>query len=83
LEHNNSNLSFEEFQVMLSDILDVSIKDLKPEAYFITDLGVDSLKLAELFLRFQKLGFEFSPDLIWRLQTVGDAFQYFQSLPAQ
>ena len=71
-------LSFEEFQAFLADILDVEIEHIKPQAYFIKDLGVDSLKLAEMLLQFQAHGLEFSPDLAWRIQTVGEAYQYYQ-----
>ena len=68
----------QEFQVLLADILELETEQIKPQAYFVTDLGVDSLKLAEMLLEFQRLGMEFSPDLAWRIQTVGEAFQYYQ-----
>lgn len=71
-------LLFQEFQVLLADILEVETEQIKPQAYFVTDLGVDSLKLAEMLLEFQRLGLEFSPDLAWRIQTVGEAYQYYQ-----
>ena len=71
-------LLFQEFQVLLADILELETEQIKPQAYFVTDLGVDSLKLAEMLLEFQRLGMEFSPDLAWRIQTVGEAFQYYQ-----
>jgi acyl carrier protein len=71
-------LLYQEFQVLLADILEVETEQIKPEAYFVTDLGVDSLKLAEMLLEFQRLGMDFSPDLAWRIQTVGEAYQYYQ-----
>ena len=76
-------LSFKEFQALLADILEVDPEQIKPQAYFVTDLGVDSLKLTEMLLQFQALGLEFSPDLAWRIQTVGEAYQYYQEQAGQ
>ena len=76
-------LSFKEFQAFLADILELEIDHIQPQAYFITDLGVDSLKLAEMFLQFQAYGLEFSPDLAWRIQTVGEAYQFYQEQAGQ
>jgi acyl carrier protein len=70
-------LSFQEFQALLADILEVDPEQIQSQAYFVTDLGVDSLKLTEMLLQFQMLGLELSPDLAWRIQTVGEAYQYF------
>jgi len=75
-------LSFKEFQVLLADILEVGPEQLKPQAYFVTDLGVDSLKLTEMLLQFQALGLELSPNLAWRIQTVGEAYQCYQEQAA-
>jgi acyl carrier protein len=76
-------LSFKEFQALLADILEVDSELIKPQAYFVTDLGADSLKLTEMLLQFQILGLEFSPDLAWRIQTVGEAYQYYQEQAVQ
>ena len=74
----NMELSWEEFQAMLGELLHVDTARLKPEAYFITDIGVDSLRLVEILLRLEELGLEISPDLAWEIQTVGDAYGYYQ-----
>ncbi len=71
-------LSFEDFQAMLADLLRLDAALIRPEAYFITDLGVDSLRLAEILLYLEELGLEISPDLAWQIQTVGDAYEYYQ-----
>ena len=76
-------LTFQEFQALLADILEVDPGQIKPEAYFVTDLGVDSLKLAEMLLQFQAMGLEISPDLAWRIQTVGEAYKYYQEQTSQ
>jgi acyl carrier protein len=75
-------LTFKEFQDFLADILEVDPELLKPQAYFVTDLGVDSLKLTEMLLQFQALGLELSPNLAWLIQTVGEAYQYYQEQAA-
>lgn len=72
-------LSFEAFQAMLAGLLQLDAALFQPEAYFITDLGVDSLRLAEILLYLEELGLEISPDLAWQIQTVGDAYEYYQS----
>jgi len=75
-------LSFAAFQAMVADLLDVDVARLIPDAYFITDLGVDSLRLADLLLRLEDLGVEVSPDLAWEVQTVGDAYRVYQAQAA-
>lgn len=71
-------LSFEHFQAMLSELLTIDADRLKPEAYFITDLGVDSIRMVEVLLRLEELGLELDPHLAWEIQTVGDAYRYYQ-----
>lgn len=76
-------LSFKEFQALLADILEGDPEQMQSQAYFVTDLGVDSLKLTEMMLQFQALGLELSPHLAWRIQTVGEAYQYYQEQAGQ
>jgi len=71
-------LSFEDFQAVLADLLNVDVAQLAPEAYFITDLGVDSIRMLEVLLRLEEMGVELSLELAWRIQTVGDAYCYYQ-----
>ena len=75
-------LSFEQFQNLLAELLHVEAAQVIPEAYFVTDLGVDSVRLVELMLRLETLGLEISPDLVWRIQTVGEAYQVYQEQAA-
>ncbi len=72
-------LSFEQFQALVADILEVDVEKVIPTAYFVTDLGVDSVKLVEVVLELQRLGVELTPDLAWRIQTVGNAYEYYQA----
>ena len=71
-------LSFEAFQTMLADLLNLDVAQVTPEAYFITDLGVDSIRMVEVLLRLEEMGLELSPDLAWQVQTVGDAYRYYE-----
>ena len=70
-------LTFKQFQALLADILHIEEAQVQPEAYFVTDLGVDSVRLVEMMLRLETLGLELSPDLVWRIQTVGEAYQFY------
>jgi acyl carrier protein len=72
------SLSFEAFQAMLADLLNVDVVQLVPEAYFITDLGVDSMRMLQVLLRLEEMGIELSLELAWRIQTVDDAYRYYQ-----
>lgn len=76
-------LSFEQFQALVAGVLDLEPAQVTPEAYFITDLGVDSIHLVEILLRLEKLGLPLTPDLAWRIQTVGDAYRYYQEQAGQ
>ena len=71
-------LSFAGFQSVLADLLHLDVAQIKPEAYFITDLGVDSIRMVEVLLRLEELGVEVTLDLAWRIQTVEDAYLYYQ-----
>jgi acyl carrier protein len=71
-------LSFEAFQTILAELIDADVSRLRPETYFITDLGLDSLRMVEVLLRLEELGVEISPDMAWRIHTVGDAYRCYQ-----
>lgn len=72
-------LSFDEFKKILAEELLVSEDMLSPEASFITDLAVDSIRLVEMLLRLEELGVPIPPEVAWEIQTVGDAYKYFAS----
>ena len=71
-------LTYDAFRTMLADLLDVDTALLTPEAYFVPDLGVDSIRFLEAMLKLEKAGLEVSLDSIWRIETVGDAYEYYQ-----
>ena len=68
---------------MLADLLDLDVDRIVPEAYFITDLGVDSIKMVEVLLRLGEMGLEASLDLAWEIPTVGDAYRAYQEQASQ
>lgn len=72
-------LSFEAFQTLLADLLNLDIAQITPDAYFVADLGVDSLRIVAALLRLQEMGLELSLDTAWQIQTVSDAYRYFQA----
>ena len=71
-------LTFEQFQNLVAEVLNIEPGQVTPEAYFVTDLGVDSIRMVEVLLRLESLGLPLTPDLAWRIQTVGEAYQYYQ-----
>ena len=73
----DDRLSFDEFKQIVAESLITNPDKLTPETHFITDLAVDSIRLVELYIRFQELGIEIPPDAVWQIQTVGDAFHYY------
>ena len=75
---NDEPLSFEAFQVLMADLLQAEVAQLRPEACLVTDLGVDSLRMVEILLRLEELGLEISPDAVWEIETVADAYGYYR-----
>lgn len=76
-EGTNSPMSFDEFKEILSEVLMANPDRLVREAYFITDLAVDSIRMVELLLRIEELGLKIPPEAAWEIQTVGDAYNYY------
>ncbi len=71
-------LSFEAFQAMLAELLDVNVDQLLPGTYFVTDLGVDSMRMLQMLLLLEEMGLELPLDAAWQIQTVGDAYRHYQ-----
>ena len=70
-------MRFEDFRRFLAETLDVSEESLRPEASFLTDLAVDSLRMVELVLRLEaRLGMTIPVEEAWNIQTVRDAYDY-------
>ena len=71
-------LSWEAFRRQVAEVLQVDLARVQPDAYFITDLGVDSIKLLEVLLRLEQMGVEVSLDGAWRIDTVGSAYRFYR-----
>jgi acyl carrier protein len=70
-------LSFAEFKKLLAKELLVDEENITPKASFINDLFVDSIRMLEMILRIESLGVEIPPAAAWRIQTVGEAYEYY------
>jgi acyl carrier protein len=75
-------ITFKEFQHMLADVLQVDEDQLIPEASFVTDLMVDSIKLVELMLGLEENGINIPMEAAWDVQTVGDAYRVYKESAA-
>jgi len=71
-------LSFEDFQALLAGWLHLNVEQLQPEAYFVSTLGLDSLRLLQLMLKLEQLGGSLSLETAWQIQTVGDAYRHYR-----
>jgi len=62
---------------IISQQLEVTESDLKPEASFVDDLKADSLGVVELVLALeQEFSIEISDEDTEKIRTVGDAINY-------
>ena len=70
---------FEKVKNMLVNDLQVNPDDIKPEAELVTDLGINSLELADLVLLCEeKFDIEIEEDDLRELITVGDVVRYLE-----
>lgn len=70
-------VSFDEFKKILADVLLIEEEKIIPEASFVADLFVDSLRWVEMALRIEQLGVEMPSEAFWEIQTVGDAYEAY------
>ncbi len=72
---------FEQFKSILVDELGVDPEIITPDAELTTDLGINSLELADLILLCEdKLGVTIEDDQLSKFITVGDVVNYLQSI---
>lgn len=70
---------FETLKSLLVDELSVNEADIKPEAELLTDLGINSLELADLVLLCEeRFGIEIGDDEVHEFITVGDVADYLE-----
>ncbi len=73
-------LPFPAFQAHLAEFLNLDPALLQPEAHFVADLGVDSLRLVTALFHLQEMGIELPPELAWEAQTVGEAYRLYREV---
>jgi len=71
-------LTFEEFREIIAKELMVDKEKVVPEASFLEDLFVDSIRMVEMMLRLEELGLGIPLEAAWTIQTVGDAYQQYK-----
>ena len=62
---------------MLSKRLGMPVERFVPEATFLDDLGIDSVRMVELVLEFERMGISIPPESTWDIRTVGDAYDFY------
>ncbi|MGC8874425.1 MAG: phosphopantetheine-binding protein [Chloroflexia bacterium] len=70
-------LSFQEFRRLVAQELQVDETRVVPEASFIADLQVDSIRLVELLLRLEEAGIHIPLEEAWDVETAGDAYALY------
>ncbi|MGM9626247.1 MAG: acyl carrier protein [Eubacteriales bacterium] len=70
---------FEEFKNLLVEQMSVDEADIRPEAELVSDLGINSLELADLIFSCEsKFNIEIEEDDYRKFVTVGDVVAYLE-----
>ena len=70
---------FEELKKLLVDELQIDPEKITPEASLVTDLGINSIELAELIMRCEETyNVEIQEEEIQNFATVGDVAAYLE-----
>ncbi len=71
---------FEKFKNLLVEQMNIEADDIKPEAELISDLGINSLELADLIFTCEdKFGIEIDEEDYRKFVTVGDVVAYLET----
>ena len=76
---SRQQVTFEEFQRLVAQTLQVDESQVTPEASFMEDLYADSIRLVELFLSLGEKGISIPFDEAWNIKTVGDAYWLYSA----
>lgn len=72
---------YEKIKELLVEELSVNAEDITPEAELVSDLGINSLELADLVLLCEeKFDIEIGDDVIHKFITVGDVADYLSEV---
>jgi acyl carrier protein len=77
MANSGTPMSFEEFRRVLAEVLLIDETKLTPEASFLNDLMVDSIRWLEMALTIERLGVSIPTEALWDIQTVGDSYEYY------
>ncbi len=77
VETTPESITYDEFTIVVADVLLVQQEKLTPETSFANDLFIDSLKMVEMALRIEQLGVSIPTEAYWEIQTVGDAYDAY------
>ena len=70
-------LSLEEFRHLIATELQLDETLVTPQASFIEDLFVDSIRMVDLLLKLEEIGITIPPEAAWEIQTVEDAYRSY------
>ncbi len=70
-------IPFEEFRRLIARELQVEESQVVPEASFVQDLSVDSIRLVEMLLHLGEEGIGIPFEEAWNVKTVGDAYRLY------
>ncbi len=75
---------FEKLKELLVDELQIDASDITPEAKLSTDLGINSIELADLIMLCEdKFGIEIKDEDIHNFVTIADVVEYLEKLTNQ
>ena len=75
---------FEKVKALLVEELSLNAADITPEAELVSDLGINSLELADLVLMCEeKFDIEIGDDVISKFITVGDVTEYLAEITGE
>lgn len=75
---------FEKLKELLVDELQIDASDITPEAKLSTDLGINSIELADLIMLCEdKFGIEIKDEDIRGFVTIADVVEYLEKLTNQ
>ena len=72
---------YEKIKALLVEELQVDADDITPDSKLSTDLGINSIELADLIMLYEdKFGIEIRDEDIHKFVTVGDVVKYLEEL---
>lgn len=70
-------LTFEQFRSVIAKELMVPKDKVVPQASFVEDLLVDSIRMVEMMLKLEEMGMEIPLEAAWSIETVKDAYELY------